>query len=80
MYTPNSIVANVNDIVGEFPTSSIQNRNLRDYTEFRFFPQNHSVAQAEYKYPCIPYEYSGVNKVGFWSGFQPVIVVLQNVR
>ncbi|KFY09873.1 hypothetical protein V491_07933 [Pseudogymnoascus sp. VKM F-3775] len=63
MYTPNTILANVKDVV-----------------EFRFYPQNHSVARAEYKHPCIPYEYNGVNKVGFWSGFQPVNVVLQDVR
>ncbi|KFY66285.1 hypothetical protein V496_02121 [Pseudogymnoascus sp. VKM F-4515 (FW-2607)] len=35
------------------------------------------VARAEYKYPCIPYEYTGLNKVGFWSDFNPVNVVLQ---
>ncbi|KFX85712.1 hypothetical protein V490_09464 [Pseudogymnoascus sp. VKM F-3557] len=63
VYTPNTILANVNDVV-----------------EFRFYPQNHSVARAEYRHPCIPYEYTGVNKVGFWSGFQPVNVVLQDVR
>jgi hypothetical protein len=80
VYTPNTIVANVSDVVGKFLTSYIQRCNLRDYTEFRFYPQNHSVARAEYKHPCIPYEYTGVNKVGFWSGFQPVNVVLQDVR
>ncbi|KFY05024.1 hypothetical protein O988_00318 [Pseudogymnoascus sp. VKM F-3808] len=63
VYTPNTILANVKDVV-----------------EFRFYPQNHSVARAEYRHPCIPYEYTGVNKVGFWSGFQPVNVILQDVR
>jgi hypothetical protein len=48
--------------------------------EFRFYPQNHSVARAEYEFPCIPYEYTGVSKVGFWSGFHPVDIVLPDVR
>ncbi|KFY65133.1 hypothetical protein V496_02799 [Pseudogymnoascus sp. VKM F-4515 (FW-2607)] len=63
VFTPNTILANVKDVV-----------------EFRFYPQNHSVARAEYRHSCIPYEYTGVNKVGFWSDFQPVNVVLQDVR
>ncbi|KAH9221529.1 hypothetical protein DL95DRAFT_455361 [Leptodontidium sp. 2 PMI_412] len=61
VFTPNSLTANVGDIV-----------------EFRFYPQNHSVARAEYKYPCIPYEVVDVGKQGFWSGFNPVSVVLSN--
>jgi hypothetical protein len=81
VFTPNTILANVKDVVGEFFASDIKKKsNLRDCTEFRFYPQNHSVARAEYRHSCIPYEYTGVNKVGFWSDFQPVNVVLQDVR
>lgn len=40
--------------------------------EFQFFPPNHSVGRAEYQQPCIPYEDTGMNKVGFWSGFFPL--------
>ena len=49
-------------------------------TEFHFFPPNHSVGRAEYQQPCIPYEDTGENKVGFWSGFFPLDKILPNVR
>ena len=48
------------------------------FVEFQFFPPNHSVARAEYGFPCIPYELTGENKVGFFSGFHPVDVILDN--
>ncbi len=38
-------------------------------TEYQFYPTNHSVIRAEYGYPCIPYEDTGVDKIGFISGF-----------
>jgi hypothetical protein len=47
---------------------------------FVFFPQNHSVARAEFGYPCIPYENTGANKTGFWSGFQPIAEASENVN
>ena len=43
---------------------------------FQFYPTNHSVIRAEYGYPCIPYEDTGVDKVGFFSGFFPVDAIL----
>ena len=49
------------------------------YSEFRFYPLNHSVARSGFKNPCIPYEDTGPGLVGFWSGFEPVAVVLSNV-
>ncbi|KAG4030092.1 hypothetical protein MFRU_013g01160 [Monilinia fructicola] len=52
--------------------------DVGDVIEFRFYPQNHSVARAEYKQPCIPYEDTGAGKVGFWSGFQPIAIVSNN--
>jgi hypothetical protein len=45
--------------------------------EFSFFPPNHSVARAEYKYPCIPYELVTHNQ-GFFSGFFPLDTILNN--
>ncbi len=45
---------------------------------FQFYPTNHSVIRAEYGYPCIPYEDTGVDKVGFFSGFKPVDAILPN--
>ncbi|KAK4996065.1 hypothetical protein LTR28_000314, partial [Elasticomyces elasticus] len=49
-----------------------------DIIQFQFFPQNHSVARAEYLSPCIPYEDTGVDKVGFFSGFKPVDAILND--
>ena len=48
------------------------------FAEFQFFPPNHSVGRAEYQQPCIPYEDTGLNKVGFWSGFYPLDKILPN--
>ena len=48
-------------------------------SEFQFFPPNHSVARAEYGFPCIPYELTGTNKTGFFSGFHFVGQILENV-
>ncbi|KIW50422.1 hypothetical protein PV05_12010 [Exophiala xenobiotica] len=47
-----------------------------DTIVFLFYPTNHSVVRAEYGYPCIPYEDTGVDKVGFFSGFKPVDAIL----
>jgi plastocyanin len=52
--------------------------NPGDIIEFDFYPQNHSVARAEYLKPCIPYEDTGVGKVGFFSGFHPVDAILNS--
>lgn len=30
--------------------------------EFAFYPTNHSVIRAEYKFPCIPYELTGESR------------------
>ncbi|KAF7958826.1 hypothetical protein EAE96_002358 [Botrytis aclada] len=62
-FTPTELSANVSDVI-----------------EFRFYPQNHSVARAEYgsNRACIPYEVTGINKKGFWSGFHPINVVLND--
>ena len=53
--------------------------DVGDIITFQFFPPNHSVVRAEYHQPCIPYEYTGENKEGFFSGMYPVEKVLQNV-
>lgn len=55
------------------------NASVGDIIEFRFYPQNHSVARAAFgPNPCIPYEYSGDGRVGFWSGFKPTALVLND--
>ncbi|KAF1913185.1 hypothetical protein BDU57DRAFT_581723 [Ampelomyces quisqualis] len=43
--------------------------DVGDTVEFRFHPANHSVVRAEFDFPCIPYEMTGTNKKGFFSGF-----------
>ena len=48
-------------------------------TEFRFYPTGHSVVRADFKYPCIPYEYVELNRKGFYSGIQNVQAILSNV-
>jgi plastocyanin len=47
-----------------------------DFIEFGFYPLNHSIVRAEYGFPCIPYEMTGSEKTGFFSGFNPVDKVL----
>ncbi|KAK8247124.1 hypothetical protein IWZ00DRAFT_34340 [Phyllosticta capitalensis] len=50
-----------------------------DIIQFQFYPVNHSIVRAEYGYPCVPYEMTGVGKVGFYSGFRPVDAILDDV-
>ncbi|MCJ1344977.1 hypothetical protein MMC31_003182 [Peltigera leucophlebia] len=49
---------------------------VNDTIHFKFYPTGHGVARAEWHHPCVPYELSGRNKVGFYSGLRPVDVVL----
>jgi plastocyanin len=49
-----------------------------DVVKFDFMPLNHSVVRAEFNYPCIPYEDTGPEKVGFFSGFHPVDTILDD--
>lgn len=51
---------------------------IGDTVEFDFYPLNHSVVRAEYGFPCIPYEMTGSNKTGFFSGFRTVGKVLDD--
>lgn len=46
--------------------------------EYQFYPTNHSVVRSEYGYPCIPYEDTGVDRIGFFSGFMPVDTIISN--
>lgn len=44
---------------------------------FNFYPGGHRVARAEFKQSCIPYEYTGPNKKGFWSGiYNPQVITV----
>ena len=67
----------VNVGVGSYAFNpNIAQANVGDVIQFDFYPENHSVTRAEYLFPCIPYEDTGNNKVGFFSGFHPVDVIL----
>jgi plastocyanin len=63
-----------------FEPAQLDNVSVGDVVTFEFYPPDHSVARAEYgKEPCMPYEYTGKGKIGFWSGTQWVNTV-QDVR
>ncbi|KAK2020745.1 hypothetical protein LX32DRAFT_294603 [Colletotrichum zoysiae] len=61
-----------------FSPKVIANASIGDVLEFHFFPGGHSVARAEFEFPCIPYEYTGTNKKGFFSGTKHPQVVSYN--
>jgi hypothetical protein len=59
-----------------FEPAQLDNVSVGDVISFEFYPPDHSVARAEYgKEPCMPYEYTGKDKTGFWSGTQWVDTV-----
>ncbi|KAM7207654.1 hypothetical protein V8F20_001921 [Naviculisporaceae sp. PSN 640] len=39
-----------------------------DTVRFVFYPGGHAVARSSFKFPCIPYEYAGLHRTGFWTG------------
>ncbi len=44
---------------------------------FNFYPGGHRVARSEWELPCIPYENTGANRKGFFSGvFNPQTITL----
>jgi hypothetical protein len=51
-----------------------------DVVTFEFFPLNHSVVRAQYRFPCIPYEDVVVGQAGFFSGLIPVSEISNDVR
>ncbi|CAK7210879.1 hypothetical protein SBRCBS47491_000927 [Sporothrix bragantina] len=52
-----------------FSPNNLSNVAVGSIIEFNFYPGNHSVVRSAYKFPCIPYEDTGPNRVGFFSGF-----------
>jgi hypothetical protein len=44
--------------------------SMGDIVTFEFYPPDHSVARAEYGSACVPYEYTGKDRTGFWSETQ----------
>lgn len=59
----------------KYEPAELRNVSVGDTITFEFYPPDHSVARAEYMSPCVPYEYTGRDKVGFWSGTQFVDTV-----
>lgn len=57
----------------------LQSEKYHKVIEFTFYPANHSVVRAEYSFPCIPYEMTGPDKVGFFSGFKPISTISDTV-
>ncbi|KUI66581.1 hypothetical protein VM1G_02092 [Cytospora mali] len=62
----------------KFSPDTVNNASVGDIIEFRFYPTGHSVVRSEFKIPCIPYEDTGPNKVGFFSGFMDVATITNN--
>jgi plastocyanin len=50
-----------------------------DVIEWRFYPAEHWVIRADYDWPCIPYNYVGLNRQSFSSGLQVVNAITDDV-
>ncbi|KAB5515614.1 hypothetical protein GE09DRAFT_576055 [Coniochaeta sp. 2T2.1] len=53
----------------KFTPNEIRNASVGDILEFRLYPGNHTVARSDFGSPCLPYEYTGLNRQGFFSGY-----------
>lgn len=56
----------------KFTPQELHNVSVGDIISWEFYPPDHSVARAEFGSACVPYEDTGKDKVGFWSGTQYV--------
>jgi plastocyanin len=56
----------------KFTPPELYNVSVGDIVKWEFYPLDHSVARADFGSACVPYEYTGKDKVGFWSGTQYV--------
>lgn len=54
----------------QFEPAELTNVSVGDIVTYEFYPLDHSVARAEYGSACVPYEYSGKDRTGFWSKTQ----------
>ncbi|KAJ4347878.1 uncharacterized protein N0V89_009250 [Didymosphaeria variabile] len=54
----------------KFDPPELKDVNVGDTVTFEFYPPDHSVARAEFESACVPYEYTGKGKTGFWSDTQ----------
>lgn len=51
----------------KYEPAALTNVSVGDTVTFEFYPPDHSVVRAEFGSACVPYEYTGKNKTGFWS-------------
>lgn len=56
----------------KFEPAELTDVQIGDTVTFEFYPPDHSVARAEFGSACVPYEYTGKGKEGFWSDTQLV--------
>jgi plastocyanin len=61
----------------KFEPQQITNVSVGDIVSFEFYPPDHSVARAEFGSACVPYEYTGKGKTGFWSDTQNVTTLAE---
>ncbi|KNG52876.1 extracellular serine-rich protein [Stemphylium lycopersici] len=54
----------------QFEPAELTNVSAGDVITFEFYPPDHSVVRAEYGSACVPYEYTGRDRTGFWSETQ----------
>lgn len=54
----------------KFEPAVIPDVPIGDVISFEFYPGGHSVARADFEKPCVPYEQTGADRSGFWSGEQ----------
>ncbi|KAJ4289742.1 hypothetical protein N0V90_011072 [Kalmusia sp. IMI 367209] len=54
----------------KFEPAELTDVHVGDTVTFEFYPPDHSVARAEFGSACVPYEYTGKDKKGFWSDTQ----------
>lgn len=54
----------------KFTPQELHNVSVGDIVQWEFYPPDHSVVRAEFGSACVPYEYTGKDKVGFWSETQ----------
>ncbi|KAL5411979.1 hypothetical protein PMIN04_010031, partial [Paraphaeosphaeria minitans] len=54
----------------QFEPAELTNVAVGDVVTYEFYPPDHSVARAEFGSACVPYEYFGGDRTGFWSKTQ----------
>jgi hypothetical protein len=59
----------------KFEPDVLHNISIGDIVAFEFYPPDHSVARADFGSACVPYEDTGRDRTGFWSGTQIVQTV-----